>query len=71
MNWKRAVAAVAACTLCLAPLMGCAQEKPQDSDLGGDVLAAIPMSPDSSASSFNVGCAATVLFYEAVRQRGE
>lgn len=41
MNWKRAVAAVAACTLCLAPLMGCAQEKPQDSDLGGDVLAAI------------------------------
>lgn len=36
-----------------------------------DVLAAIPMSPDSSASSFNVGCAATVLFYEAVRQRGE
>lgn len=36
-----------------------------------DVLAAIPMSPSSSASSFNVGCAATVLFYEAVRQRGE
>ncbi len=34
-----------------------------------DVLATIPMSPRSSASSFNVGCAATVFFYEAVRQR--
>ena len=33
------------------------------------LLAAIPMSPDSSDSSFNVGCAAPVLFYEAVRQR--
>ena len=27
------------------------------------------MSADSAATSFNVGCAATVLFYEAVRQR--
>ena len=34
-----------------------------------DVLATIPMSPRSSASSFNVGCAATVFFYEAARQR--
>lgn len=34
-----------------------------------DVLATIPMSAKSSASSFNVGCAATVFFYEAVRQR--
>lgn len=34
-----------------------------------DVLGTIPMHPDSSASSFNVGCAATVLFYEASRQR--
>ena len=36
---------------------------------GCDVLATIPMSESSSASSFNVGCAATVMFYEAVRQR--
>ncbi len=35
-----------------------------------DVLATIPMSARSSASSFNVSCAATVLFYEAGRQRG-
>lgn len=34
-----------------------------------DRLAAIPMSPDSSASSFNVSCAATAIFYEAIRQR--
>lgn len=34
-----------------------------------DVLAAIPMAESSSATSFNVGCAATVCFYEAVRQR--
>lgn len=30
----------------------------------------IPMAEGSCASSFNVGCAATVLFYEAMRQRG-
>ncbi len=34
-----------------------------------DVLMTIPMSENASASSFNVGCAATVMFYEAVRQR--
>ena len=34
-----------------------------------DVLATIPMSECSSASSFNVGCAATVCFYEIIRQR--
>lgn len=34
-----------------------------------DILATIPMAGSSSASSFNVGCAATVMFYEAVRQR--
>lgn len=34
-----------------------------------DILATIPMNESASASSFNVGCAATVLFYEAVRQR--
>jgi tRNA G18 (ribose-2'-O)-methylase SpoU len=34
-----------------------------------DVLATIPMNGTSSASSFNVGCAATVFLYEAVRQR--
>ncbi len=34
-----------------------------------DTLATIPMHPGSSASSFNVGCAATVMFYEAARQR--
>ena len=36
---------------------------------GCDMLATIPMSADSSASSLNVACAATVLFYEAARQR--
>jgi len=35
-----------------------------------DVMATIPMSLNSSASSFNVSCAATVMFYEANRQRG-
>lgn len=34
-----------------------------------DILATIPMSGTSSASSFNVACAATVILYEAVRQR--
>jgi tRNA G18 (ribose-2'-O)-methylase SpoU/ribosomal protein S18 acetylase RimI-like enzyme len=34
-----------------------------------DVLATIPMNPRGSASSLNVACAATVMFYEAVRQR--
>jgi len=33
-----------------------------------DVMAAIPMSSNSSASSINVSCAATVMFYEANRQ---
>jgi len=36
-----------------------------------DEQVTIPMVEGSSASSFNVGCAATVLFYEAVRQREE
>lgn len=34
-----------------------------------DILVTIPMADTSSASSFNVGCAATVLIYEAIRQR--
>ena len=34
-----------------------------------DASVTIPMSEGTSASSFNVGCAATVLFYEAMRQR--
>jgi 23S rRNA (uridine2479-2'-O)-methyltransferase len=34
-----------------------------------DVLATIPMSGSSSASSLNAGCAATVMFYETARQR--
>lgn len=34
-----------------------------------DILATIPMAESSYASSFNVGCAATVMFYEASRQR--
>ena len=29
----------------------------------------IPMAKTSYASSFNVACAATVMFYEAVKQR--
>lgn len=36
---------------------------------GCDLLCTIPMAQTSSASSFNVACAATVLLYEAVRQR--
>ncbi|MDR2687008.1 MAG: hypothetical protein LBB75_04590 [Oscillospiraceae bacterium] len=35
-----------------------------------DILATIPMRPDAAATSFNVSCAATVLLYEAARQRG-
>ncbi len=34
-----------------------------------DVLTTIPMVESSYATSFNVGCAATVMFYEANRQR--
>ncbi len=34
-----------------------------------DVLCTIPMVENSSASSFNVACAATVMLYEAARQR--
>lgn len=34
-----------------------------------DIQATIPMDEKSSASSFNVGCAATVFFYEVSRQR--
>ncbi|MDF2539363.1 MAG: hypothetical protein K0S76_2384 [Herbinix sp.] len=34
-----------------------------------DRLVTIPMKESSSASSFNVACAATVMFYEAIRQR--
>lgn len=34
-----------------------------------DILTTIPMVPTSCATSFNVGCAATVMFYEATRQR--
>lgn len=34
-----------------------------------DILATIPMVESSYATSFNVGCAATVMFYEANRQR--
>lgn len=34
-----------------------------------DILATIPMTESSYASSFNVGCAATVMFYEAAKQR--
>ena len=32
-------------------------------------MVTIPMAPSSTASSFNVACAATAMFYEAVRQR--
>lgn len=35
-----------------------------------DTYVKIPMAETSYASSFNVGCAATVMFYEAARQRG-
>ena len=34
-----------------------------------DIMVTIPMDEKSSASSLNVGCAATVMFYEASRQR--
>lgn len=34
-----------------------------------DVMATIPMNAGSSASSLNVACATTVLFYEVTRQR--
>ena len=34
-----------------------------------DILATIPMAESSYATSFNVGCAATVMFYEAKRRR--
>lgn len=36
---------------------------------GCDLLCTIPMAETSSASSFNVACAATVMLYEVVRQR--
>jgi len=36
-----------------------------------DVVASIPMSGNSSASSLNVSCAATVVLYEAARQRAK
>ncbi len=36
-----------------------------------DLSVTIPMSEQSSASSFNVSCAATVMFYEAFRQRSK
>ena len=35
-----------------------------------DVLCSIPMAETSSASSLNVACAASILLYEATRQRG-
>ncbi|HHY23933.1 MAG TPA: RNA methyltransferase [Clostridiaceae bacterium] len=34
-----------------------------------DILATIPMSNNSSASSLNVACVATVLMYEVERQK--
>lgn len=34
-----------------------------------DVMCSIPMAQTSSATSLNVGCAASILLYEAVRQR--
>lgn len=34
-----------------------------------DILATIPMVESSYATFFNVGCAATVMFYEATMQR--
>jgi len=36
-----------------------------------DALLTIPMAENGAATSFNVGCAATVFLYEAVRQRAE
>ena len=41
MNGRRIGAALAAAALCLSALAGCAQEKPQATDMGGDLLAAI------------------------------
>ena len=41
MNLKQFGAVFAAAALCLAALAGCTQEKPQASDMGGDLLAAI------------------------------
>ena len=41
MNWRRVGAVFAAGALCLAALAGCAAEKPQATDMGGDLLAAI------------------------------
>jgi len=38
-------------------------------EASSDVLAKIPMNAGTSASSFNVSCAATVVFYEVTRQR--
>lgn len=35
-----------------------------------DILCTIPMAETSYASSFNVSCAASILMYEVVRQRG-
>lgn len=35
-----------------------------------DILATIPMAENSCASSFNVSCAASIMMYEVVRQRG-
>jgi len=34
-----------------------------------DIMTTIPMVAESSASSFNVACASTVMFYETTRQR--
>ena len=39
--------------------------------VGCDLLATIPMADTSSASSFNVACAATVMMYEVCRQRAQ
>lgn len=36
-----------------------------------DTMATIPMAAGTSATSLNVACAATVMFYEAGRQRGK
>lgn len=41
MNWKRFGTVFAALALCLASLAGCAQEKPDVTGMGGDLLAAI------------------------------
>ncbi|HKL80595.1 MAG TPA: TrmH family RNA methyltransferase [Mobilitalea sp.] len=34
-----------------------------------DIMSTIPMDSNAAASSFNVSCATTVMFYEAIRQR--